>query len=110
MAEVAENKVLLARDPEISKILKAVNGKEKLTLWRGKGCPKCGNVGYRGRLGIFELLYMTEEISRLVLENAPSSKIHDTSVKLGMLTLLQDGYLRIVEGMTTLEEVLRVAK
>src|SRR3989339_421355 len=110
MAEVAENKVLLARDPEISKILKAVNGKEKLTLWRGKGCPKCGNVGYRGRLGIFELLYMTEEISRLVLENAPSSKIHDTSVKLGMLTLLQDGSLRIVEGMTTLEEVLRVAK
>lgn len=110
MAEVAENKVLLARDPEISKILKAVNGREKLTLWRGKGCPKCGNVGYRGRLGIFELLYMTEEISRLVLENAPSSKIHDTSVKLGMLTLLQDGYLRIVEGMTTLEEVLRVAK
>ncbi|AHB40401.1 MAG: hypothetical protein ACD_25C00229G0001 [uncultured bacterium] len=110
MAEVAENKVLLARDPEISKILKNVSGKEKLMLWRGKGCPKCGNVGYRGRLGIFELLYMSEEISHLILENAPSSKIHETAVKLGMLTLLQDGYLRIVEGMTTLEEVLRVAK
>jgi len=108
--EISENKTLLARDPEISKILKNVSGKEKLTLWHGKGCPKCSNTGYRGRIGIYELLYMTEDISRLILENAPSSKIHETAVKLGMLTLLQDGYLRIVEGITTLEEVLRVAK
>lgn len=110
MDEISGNKVLLSRDPEIAKELKAFSDKSKVMLFRGKGCPKCGNTGYRGRLGIFELLYMTDEIGRLVIERAPTQAIHDEAVKLGMLTLIQDGYLRIVEGITTLEEVLRVAK
>ncbi|GIW69682.1 MAG: hypothetical protein KatS3mg101_0429 [Patescibacteria group bacterium] len=110
MQEIETNKVLLGRDPEIAKELKAFSESSKVKLSRGKGCPKCGNTGYRGRIGIFELLYMTDEIARLVIERAPTQAIHDEAIKLGMLTLIQDGYLRVVEGITTLEEVLRVAK
>lgn len=110
LEEVGENKALLTKDPEVAKILKSVSGKNDIKLYRGKGCPKCSNTGYRGRLGIFELLAMSDEISHAVLENAPAGKIQEIAVKLGMLTLLQDGYLRVVEGGTTLEEVMRVAK
>lgn len=110
LEEVGENKALLTKDPEVAKILKSVSGKNDIKLYRGKGCPKCSNTGYRGRLGIFELLAMSDEISHAVLENSPAGKIQEIAVKLGMLTLLQDGYLRVVEGGTTLEEVMRVAK
>lgn len=110
ISEIAANKALLAKDPEIAKSVKAALEKDKVTLSKGKGCPKCGNTGYRGRLGIFELLYMNDEIAHLIIENAHTGKIHDKSVEMGMLTLLQDGYLRVVEGSTSLEEVLRVAK
>ncbi len=108
--KIAENKALLSKDTDVAKTVKKVTDQKKIMLSRGKGCPKCGNVGYRGRLGIFELLTMGEEVSRLVLENAATTQIQEAAIKNGMITLLQEGYLRVVEGTTTLEEVMRVAK
>ncbi len=81
-----------------------------LKLFRGEGCDKCSNTGYHGRVGIFEVLEVTEAISELIFEHASSSKINRKALEEGMLTFQQDGVLRVVEGITTLEEVMRVAK
>lgn len=79
-------------------------------LYKGKGDADCGNSGYHGRVGIFEVLSVSEQIGRLILERAPSSAIEKTAREEGMLTLKQDGYLKVLEGITSIEEVLRVAQ
>lgn len=83
---------------------------EEIKLYKGKGCPECSNSGYLGRIGIFEVLPVSEKISRLVLENSDSNTIEKQAVSEGMITLKQDGYLKVVQGMTSVEEVLRVAQ
>lgn len=96
-------------DEVIGEDMKKMRG-EKITLYKGKGCEKCGSTGYVGRLGIYEVLIMTDKIGKLVLEHKPASEIETQAVEDGMVTLMQDGYLKALEGITTLEEVLRVAK
>ena len=83
---------------------------EKLTLAKGKGCTECNNTGYFGRIGIFEVLPVTEKVARLIIERAAAMDLEKVAVEEGMVTLKQDGYLKTVEGITTLEEVLRVAQ
>jgi len=84
--------------------------KEKITFVRGKGCEHCNNTGYYGRIGIFEALSVSEKIGQLILEEAPADKIEKQAVEEGMVTMLQDGYRRVLEGATTIEEVVRVVK
>jgi len=79
----------------------------ELQLFRAKGCPECGNTGYRGRIGIFEVLPVTDEITRLI--GAPTREIEAAAVREGMFTLLDDGIRLSISGVTTLEEVRRVA-
>jgi len=83
---------------------------EQLTLYRGRKCEKCNDTGYSGRIGIFEVLPITERIGRLILERAPASKIQQQAQEEGMITMTQDGYLKVIEGITTIEEVLRVSR
>ena len=83
---------------------------DKITLYKGEGDADCNNTGYYGRIGIFEVLPVTEKISRLILERAPSSQIEAQAREEGMITLKQDGYLKVVEGVSSIEEVLRVAQ
>lgn len=109
LTEIEANKFLMTKDAEIATIVKKARS-GKIKLYKGKGCVKCENTGYRGRLGIFEVLSMSDEIAHLALESSPSGKIEKQAIAEGMLTLLQDGFLRILEGDTTLEEVVRVAK
>jgi type IV pilus assembly protein PilB len=85
-------------------------GGKNLTFYHGKGCDQCGDSGYRGRMGIFEVLPVTERIKQLTLERTGSSVIQEAAIKEGMLTLKQDGILKALEGLTTLEEVWRVTK
>ena len=92
------------------KDLEIIGGKNKLKLYRGKGCDKCSDSGYKGRIAIFEVMSMSEKIGRLVLERSPAGKIEEQAVEEGMIRLLQDGYLKVVEGITTMEEILRVAR
>lgn len=82
----------------------------KVLLYRGKGCSECGNTGYSGRIGIFEVLPVEEKVGRLVLEHASSDDVEKQAVESGMITMKQDGYLKTLEGITTIEEVLRVAQ
>jgi type IV pilus assembly protein PilB len=93
------------RPPEVGP-----DGEPVIYLYRGTGCDRCGGMGYSGRVGIFEVLDVSEKISRLIMDNVSADQIKDTAVEEGMLTMIQDGYLKALEGITTLEEVLRVSK
>ena len=95
---------------EVQKDLNELEGTKKFKLYKGKGCHNCGDSGYKGRIGIFEVLIVNEKIGRLILERSPSGKINEQAIEDGMVTLIQDGYLKALEGITTVEEVLRVAR
>lgn len=82
---------------------------KQVTLAKGKGCPECNDTGYSGRIGIFEVLPVTQKVGRLILERQPASAIENEAVSEGMLLMKQDGYLKVLEKLTTIEEVLRVA-
>ena len=81
---------------------------EGQTLYRPVGCPNCRNTGYRGRLAIHELLQLTEEVKRKVLEQGTAVTGVESAYVGG--NLLQDGATKVLEGLTTAEEVLRVAR
>lgn len=81
-----------------------------LKLYRGKPSPECGETGYKGRVGIFEVLNVTEKIARMIVEQKSADEIEDEAIKDGMILMKQDGYLKALEGITTIEEVLRVAE
>lgn len=76
---------------------------------RGKGCNKCRN-GYKGRLGIFEVLQISDKIKKLINSSAPEEEIEEAAKAEGMTTMLEDGIIKIVQGITTIEEVMRVTK
>ena len=78
---------------------------ERATFMRGQGCPACAGTGYRGRLGIFELLVLSEEFSQLIHERAPPARLRARSAGLGMRTLREDGARKASAGLTTIEEV-----
>jgi len=79
-------------------------------LFRGRGCDECRGTGYRGRTGIYELFPITEDVRSLILRRASSREIRRLAVDAGMVTLRQDGWARAVDGVTTIEEVLRVTQ
>lgn len=83
----------------------------KLKFYQGQGCNKCQNLGYYGRIGIFEIMAMTQEIEKLILGGQVSEyQMQAVGIKNGMITMVQDGLLKAVDGITTVEEVFRVAK
>lgn len=81
-----------------------------IKLYRGKPTPENNNSGYKGRVAVFEILPISEKIARLILERSPASDIEKQARLEGMISLKQDGYLKALEGITTIEEVLRVAQ
>jgi type IV pilus assembly protein PilB len=82
---------------------------KKITFYHGAGCPDCEGTGYRGRLGIFELMYMTQELRDMTFAGAQAGEIRNKARAQGMVTLFEDGLRKVEQGKTTLEEVLRVA-
>ncbi len=83
---------------------------EELILYRGKGCDQCSKTGFIGRIGVFEVLIVSEKVARLVMERADATTVEKQAIAEGMMTLKQDGYLKVLEGITTMEEVIRVAQ
>jgi len=90
-------------------MLRRVGIKGKVLL-HGKGCSECRFTGYLGREGLFELLLVTEGIKKLIIEKAPASEIKAQAVKEGFRTMRQEGLLKAVDGITTIEEVMRVTQ
>ncbi len=80
---------------------------KSFTVWKGKGCTICNGTGYKGRLGLYEVMTMREEIKELVLARASASEIKKEAIRLGMKTLRQSGITKIKSGLTSIEEVLR---
>jgi type IV pilus assembly protein PilB len=81
---------------------------ESVTFHRGRGCDRCRHTGYRGRIGVFELMLITDHIRELILRKAPTHELRQAGLEAGMMTLRQDAMQKILEGITTMEEALRV--
>lgn len=107
-----KDKKALRSGPHVQEILKAKKGKnlDKLRLYHGDGCKVCNNTGFTGRIGVFEVLEMTDKIKELVVQRASSDKITALAISQGMSTMLEDGLDKVLNGQTTLEEVLRVTR
>jgi type IV pilus assembly protein PilB len=89
---------------------KEVNSFEDLEFFEGKGCEKCSNTGYKGRLGVHEILENTPEIQDLIVKRATTLEIQEKAEEQGMVLMWQDGFIKAVTGVTTIEEILRVTK
>ena len=83
---------------------------DDLALYHGKGCVKCKDTGYVGRVGIYELLVIDDELRKLIIAKAPADQIKAKAVEMGMKTLYEDGIAKALAGITSVEEVLRVAR
>ena len=94
--------------PEIWK--KTIHLQKEIYIYKGKGCKKCNNEGFSGRIGIFEILEITPEISSLIFKNSSEDIILEQAKKQGMITMRQDGFIKVIRGITTLEEALRATK
>ncbi|OIP24796.1 hypothetical protein AUK11_02475 [bacterium CG2_30_37_16] len=78
--------------------------------YMGKGCDECHGSGFKGQIGIFEVLVVNDNIRNLIIDSAPETKIHQSAVKNGMITMLQDGLNKAASGLTTYEEIMRVIR
>ncbi len=92
----------------------ALNKKESsfdhMSFYQGAGCRRCGETGYKGRMGIYEILEVTPEIIKMINNRASANELKDTARKNGMLTIFEDGLIKAKLGVTTISEVLRVTK
>src|SRR5680860_743939 len=87
-----------------------INIPQELKFYHGEGCEKCGNLGYKGRLGLFEAIEMTQPIRKIIQgDKITDYEIEQEAIKNGMITILQDGILKALAGETTLDEVFRVS-
>jgi len=84
-------------------------GEKRSEFHSSAGCKRCGGTGYLGRVGIFELLRMTDEVKRLLMAGVPPAEIRAQAIKEGMVPLVKDGMLKVKAGLTTPREVLRNA-
>ena len=93
---------------------KVISGKAKsvgdIKFYKGAGCDKCNNTGYRGRMGIHEILEMTQEISGMIMQHKSAQDIQDEAESHGMVLMWEDGFIKAVQGMTTVDEIIRVSK
>ena len=93
----------------VPKKIKIPQLKEGIKIPKTKGCKYCNFTGYRGRIGIFEAFLVDDEMEKFILNNPPTSSLRNKAIKKGMITIKQDGLIKVLKGMTTIEEIERVA-
>jgi type II secretory ATPase GspE/PulE/Tfp pilus assembly ATPase PilB-like protein len=81
---------------------------KEMKFYKGLGCEYCGNSGFKGRISLFEVMEMTESLQQLSIQKSSGNAIFDQAVKEGMITMRQDGFMKALQGITTLDEVYRV--
>ncbi len=79
-----------------------------ITCYKGRGCPACNNTGYKGRIALYEVMPVKDEIKELILEGASAAEIKKSSIRLGMKTLRMSGLTKVAEGVTSIDEIMRV--
>jgi type IV pilus assembly protein PilB len=92
------------------KSIKNIKSFADATFYKGKGCKKCNNEGYKSRIGIYEVLEVSEKIQKAISRNATAQEIENEAKDEGMFVMLIDGLIKSLQGITTIEEVLRVTK
>jgi general secretion pathway protein E len=97
-------------DETLERLGISANPASQPVIYRAKGCPKCFNSGYKGRLGIYEIMVLNEHLQNLILKTHDSHQIKNEAIRFGMNTLYSDGILKVISGITSLEEVLRVTQ
>jgi len=80
------------------------------TLYKGEGCDECNKTGYLGRVGIYEIILTSSTMNQIILKEANAEAIENQAKKEGFITMKQDGFLKAIKGVTTIEEVMRVAE
>ncbi|MFH1956760.1 MAG: GspE/PulE family protein [Patescibacteria group bacterium] len=104
---------LIKSEPNLLNIVKQASGEKdisKIRFFKGSGCKTCNNVGYRGRTGIFEVMEVNDDIRPLIIQKVSSDVIYKKAKETGMDSMLHDGVMKIFQGVTTLNEVIRVTK
>lgn len=92
---------------EVEKELSILHLTEPIRFFQGKGCTACGNTGYAGRTGIYEVLEVDEGMEQLIISRAPADKIRDYAVSRNMYPMRIDGFIKVISGITTVDEVMR---
>jgi len=108
-----EEMLSMNQDENLLEIVKRVSGKKdvkQIRLYKGKGCAVCSHTGYVGRMGLFEVMEVTEKIRPLIVDNTSSDVIRDAAKEQGMRTMLEDGIEKVFQGQTTMSEIIRVTK
>lgn len=108
-----ESKGILNEGHEINDLLEQVFGRadvSNIRIYRGSGCKACGNTGYAGRTGIFEVLEMNDDLRSLIIQKASSEVIYKKAIETGLTSMTFDGLRKVRQGITTLEEVIRATK
>jgi len=82
----------------------------EVTFYRGEGCDKCNKTGYRGRVGIHEILEVTPEVAEMIMAHKSSQEIQDQGEKESMILMWEDGFIKAARGITTIDEIVRVSK
>jgi len=82
---------------------------KNITFYAGKGCKECDNLGYKGRIGIYELFGLNDETKKMILDGASEADLKKAAVKFGMKNLFLTGLEKVTAGFTTIEEVLKVS-
>ena len=100
----------MAQNLPAEKVKKFFGTQQIIRVYKGKGCEVCHFTGYAGRIGVFEVLEVTNEIKKLINAKKDSNVVLQQAVAEGMTTMLDDGLAKILQGNTTLDEVLRVTK
>jgi type IV pilus assembly protein PilB len=101
---------LLKKTELLKGIVTAKSTWKDISFYKAKGCEQCKNEGHKGRCGIYEVLEVDTEIGKMINENATSKQIEDKARENGMLTMSEDGFVKAVQGTTSIEEILRVTK
>lgn len=107
MDEIME---VLKKEPQLKGIVNEKSNWKNIQFYRPKGCEQCGNEGYRGRQGIYEVLVMDEEIGKLITASATADEIEKKAKEEGMRKMYDDGFIKAAMGVTSIEEILRVTK
>ncbi|OGZ27477.1 MAG: hypothetical protein A2365_03330 [Candidatus Nealsonbacteria bacterium RIFOXYB1_FULL_40_15] len=105
-----ERKAILEELENLPTKMKKDIDRDKMFVYQPVGCKRCGNTGYGGRIGIYEFIEMTRELEEIIISEPSETKIAEEAKKQDMITMKQDGIIKVLEGHTSLEEVLRVAE
>ncbi|MDP3724314.1 MAG: hypothetical protein Q8R11_01630, partial [bacterium] len=100
----------ICQNCRVGRVVSRAFGEPDVTLYTGRGCISCGGTGYKGRIGLFELIPLSKDLRAAILHHPSAAEIWDVAQKGGTSSLFEDGLEKVKSGITTMDELLRVAR